>query len=295
MMNVSYREKQSLQRQTIFRVARRALTYIVLLLFAFLFMYPFYNMLIGSFMDDHELFSRTPAFWPKSFDLEAYQVLLDPETYNYGRALFNTFIIAAGLTLGTLFFSSLAGYVFAKRKFPGRDTLFVLTLVTLFLPTQATLIPWYLLMVQKLHWGNTYLPLWVPALTNAFGIFWMRQYIRFTIPDEVIEAAAIDGCSVWGTYWRVVLPLCGPGLVVLGILTFVAGFNDFLGPLLVLSDSDMFTAQLVLANFKGATIVAPRYSILFAGAVLATLPLVVVFLVFQRQLIQGIMSGAVKG
>jgi ABC-type glycerol-3-phosphate transport system permease component len=123
----------------------------------------------------------------------------------------------------------------------------------------------------------------------------MRQYIRATIPDEILDAAAIDGCSVWGTYWRIVLPLISPGLVVLGILTFVAGFNDFLGPLLILTDPNMFTAQLVLANFKGSTIVAPRYSIMFAGGVLATLPLVIIFLIFQRRLIQGVMSGAVKG
>jgi ABC-type glycerol-3-phosphate transport system permease component len=277
------------------RLLQRTLVYILLLVFAFIFLYPFYNMLIGSFMDDSELFSKTPAFWPKSFDLEAYKVLFTLNGYNYGRALLNTFIIAGGLTIGTLFFSSLAGFVYAKREFPGRDKLFMVMLLTLFFPTQATLIPWYLLMVQKLHWANTYLPLWVPALTNAFGIFWMRQYIRSTIPNEIIEAASIDGCSMWGTYWRIILPLCTPGLSVLGILTFVAGFNDFLGPLLILSDPEMFTAQLVLANFKGSTIIAPRYSILFAGGVLATLPLVIVYFIFQRRLIEGVMSGAVKG
>jgi ABC-type glycerol-3-phosphate transport system permease component len=277
------------------RLLQRTLVYILLLVFAFIFLYPFYNMLIGSFMDDSELFSKTPAFWPKSFDLEAYKVLFTLNGYNYGRALLNTFIIAGGLTIGTLFFSSLAGFVYAKREFPGRDKLFMVMLLTMFFPTQATLIPWYLLMVQKLHWANTYLPLWVPALTNAFGIFWMRQYIRSTIPNEIIEAASIDGCSMWGTYWRIILPLCTPGLSVLGILTFVAGFNDFLGPLLILSDPEMFTAQLVLANFKGSTIIAPRYSILFAGGVLATLPLVIVYFIFQRRLIEGVMSGAVKG
>jgi ABC-type glycerol-3-phosphate transport system permease component len=277
------------------RLFQRMLIYILLLVFAFIFLYPFYNMLIGSFMDDSELFSKTPTFWPKSFDFEAYKVLFTLNGYNYGRALLNTFIIAGGLTIGTLFFSSLAGFVYAKREFPGRDKLFMLMLLTMFFPTQATLIPWYLLMVQKLHLGNTYWPLWTAALTNAFGIFWMRQYIRSTIPNEIIEAASIDGCSMWGTYWRIILPLCTPGLSVLGILSFVAGFNDFLGPLLILSDPEMFTAQLVLANFKGSTIIAPRYSILFAGGVLATLPLVIIYFIFQRRLIEGVMSGAVKG
>jgi len=282
-------------RYLIPHIINRLIIYLVLFTFAFIFLYPFYNMFIGSFMDDNELFNRTPTFWPESFDLESYQTLFDLESYNYGRALFNTFLIASVLTAGTLFFCSLAGYTFAKREFPGRDKLFMLMLITLFFPTQATLIPWYLLMVQKLQWGNTYWPFWVPAWASAFGIFWMRQYIRATVPDEILDAAAIDGCSPWTTYLRVVLPVIIPGMSVLGILTFVAGFNDFLGPLLILTDPDMFTAQLVLANFKGTTVVAPRYSIMFAGGALATLPLVIVFFLFQKQLIEGVMSGAVKG
>lgn len=273
----------------------RIIIYIILFAFAVIFLYPFYNMFIGSFMDDNELFSRTPTFWPKSIDFESYHTLFNLGTYNYGRALFNTFLIASVLTIGTLFFCSLAGYAYAKRQFPGRDKLFYAMLITMFLPTQATLIPWYLLMVQKLHWGNTYWPFWIPAWASAFGIFWMRQYIRATVPDEILDAAAIDGCSPWTTFLRVVLPVIIPGMSVLGILTFVAGFNDFLGPLLILTEPDMLTAQLVLANFRGTTIIAPRYSIMFAGGALATLPLVIIFFIFQKQLIEGVMSGAVKG
>jgi ABC-type glycerol-3-phosphate transport system permease component len=123
----------------------------------------------------------------------------------------------------------------------------------------------------------------------------MRQYIRATVPDEVLDAAAIDGCSPWTTFLRVVLPTIVPGMSVLGILTFVAGFNDFLGPLLILTEPNKLTAQLVLVNFRGTTIIAPRYSTMFAGGALATLPLVIIFFVFQKQLIEGVMSGAVKG
>ncbi len=282
-------------RYTIPYLISRIIIYIILFTFAVIFLYPFYNMFIGSFMDDNELFSRTPTFWPKSFDFESYHTLFNLGTYNYGRALFNTFLIASVLTIGTLFFCSLAGYAYAKRQFPGRDKLFYAMLITMFLPTQATLIPWYLLMVQKLHWGNTYWPFWIPAWASAFGIFWMRQYIRATVPDEILDAAAIDGCSPWTTFLRVVLPVIVPGMSVLGILTFVAGFNDFLGPLLILTEPNMLTAQLVLANFRGTTIIAPRYSIMFAGGALATLPLVIIFFIFQKQLIEGVMSGAVKG
>ncbi|MEM7031427.1 MAG: carbohydrate ABC transporter permease [Chloroflexota bacterium] len=293
-MATTIRVKRS-PRYFALHIFNRIIIYIILFSFAFVFLYPFYNMFIGSFMDDSELFSKTPTFWPKSFDLESYTTLFALESYNYGRALFNTFLIATVLTIGTLFFSSLAGFAYAKRNFPGRDRLFMLMLISLFFPTQATLIPWYLLMVQKLQWGNTYWPFWVPAWASAFGIFWMRQYIKATVPDEILDAAAIDGCSPWGTFLRVVLPVIVPGMAVLGILTFVAGFNDFLGPLLILNDPDLFTAQLVLANFKGTTVVAPRYSVMFAGGALATLPLILVFFIFQKQLIEGVMSGAVKG
>lgn len=283
------------RRLNLNRILSYAVIYIVLIFFAFVFLYPLYNMILGSFMDDNELFSRTPVIWPRSFDLEAYERLFTYDAFNYFRAWFNTFFLAFVQVIGVLFFASLAGYTFAKRHFPGRNLLFTIMLLTLFMPTQATLIPWYLLMVQQLKWGNTFWPFWVPAWAGAFGIFWMRQYIKSTIPDELIDAAAIDGCSSFATFWRVVLPNITPGLTVLGILTFITAFNDFLGPLLILSSPDMMTVQLVLANFRGSTIAAPRYSLLFAGATLATVPLIIIFFVFQRQLVAGIMSGAVKG
>jgi cellobiose transport system permease protein len=251
-------------------------------------------MFIGSFMSDTALFSRDPQFWPKNgFDPTSYIQLF--QELGFGRPLFNSFYLATIRTLGVLFFCSLAGFAFAKRRFPGRDLLFVLMLGTMMLPGQITIIPWYLLMVQKLQWGDTYWPFWLPHWANAFGIFWMRQFIASTIPDEMLEAAAIDGSSVFGAFLRIVLPLIVPGMAVLAILDFVQGFNDFLGPLLILSDPDMITAPLALANFKGTTIIAPRYSLMFAGSTLATIPLLIIFFAFQRQLISGIMSGAVKG
>jgi cellobiose transport system permease protein len=268
--------------------------YAVLIAFALIFVFPFYTMFVGSFMRDSELFSSSPNLWPQSgFDPYAYQQLF--QELNYTRPLINTFYVALIQTIGTLFFSSLAGFAFAKRHFPGRDKLFMTMLATMMLPTQATLIPWYLLMVQVFKWSDTYWPFWVPAWASAFGIFWMRQYIATSIPDEMLEAATIDGCSQFASFWRVVLPNIAPGMSVLGILTFVNASNMFLGPLLILSDPQKITAPLALANFKGTTVIAPRYSLMFAGSTLATLPLLVVFFAFQRQLISGIMSGAIKG
>ncbi|MFN8490635.1 MAG: carbohydrate ABC transporter permease [Caldilineaceae bacterium] len=276
------------------RIALRLLLYLFLIFCAFIFMLPFYSMFIGSFMKDTDLFSSNPQFWPKNgFNPISYQQLFGE--IGFGRPLFNSFYLATVRTLGVLFFSSLAGFAFAKRRFPGRDLLFFIMLGTMMLPTQITIIPWYLLMVKVFKWADTYWPFWLPVWANAFGIFWMRQYIASTIPDEMLEAAAIDGASVFGVFMRIVLPLIAPGMAVLGILNFVEGFNDFLGPLLILTSPERITAQLALANFQGTTVIAPRYSLMFAGSVLATLPLLIIFFAFQRQLISGIMSGAVKG
>jgi|GEM_PF-621423 len=272
----------------------RLLTYILLIAFAILFLFPFYSMFVGSFMADSDLFSRSPNLWPKhGFDMTSYRELFS--TVGYARPLFNTFYVAIVQTVGVLFFSALAGYTFAKRRFPGREKLFAAMLLTMLMPTQATLIPWYLLMVKHLRWGDTYWPFWIPAWASAFGIFWMRQYINSAVPDELLDSAAIDGCSPFSAFTRVVLPVVSPGLSVLGVLTFVAASNQFLGPLLILTSPDKITAPLVLANFMGTTIIAPRYSMMFAGSTLATLPLIIVFFLFQRQLIEGIMSGAIKG
>ncbi len=276
------------------RILTYGFIYLLLLVFAIIFLFPFYTMFVGSFMKDSDLFSSSPNIWPVSGIDSSNYVKLFTEL-GYGRPLLNTFYLALVRTLGTLFFSALAGFTFAKRRFPGREILFFIMLGTMMLPTQVTLIPWYLLMVKTLGWANSYWPFWIPQWATAFGIFWMRQYIASTIPDEMLEAAAIDGCSVFGTFWRVVLPLIIPGMAVLGILNFVEGFNLFLGPLLILSDPQMITAPLALANFKGTTVIAPRYSLMFAGSALATLPLLIVFFAFQKQLISGIMSGAVKG
>jgi ABC-type glycerol-3-phosphate transport system permease component len=275
-------------------VIGRIFLYAFLIVCALIFIFPFYSMFLGSFMRDSQLFSRDPQFWPSDgFNMSAYQQLFTE--LGFGRPLFNSFYMALVRTIGSLFFCSLAGFIFAKRRFPGRDKLFVFLLITMMIPGQITLIPWYLLMVQTFKWSDTYWPFWLPEWAYAFGIFWMRQYIASTIPDEMLEAASIDGASLFGSFWRIVLPLIAPGMAVLGILNFVDGFNEFLGPLLILTNPEMITAPLALANFKGTTVIAPRYSLMFAGSTLATLPLIAVYFLFQKQLVSGIMSGAMKG
>ena len=272
----------------------RILLYTFLILLAVFFLFPFYDMFIGSFMQDSDLFSRHPNIWPPNgFDVTNYTKLF--RELGFGRPLFNSFYIATVQTLGAVFFCSLAGFAFAKRRFPGRDRLFAIMLLTMMLPYQATLIPYYLLMVKIFKWSDTYWPFWLPAWAGAFGIFLMRQFISSSVPDELLEAATIDGCSVIGSFFRIVVPVVLPGISVLAILTFLPAFNDFLLPLLILSAPSKITAALALANFKGTTIIAPRYSLMFAGSACVTAPLLAFYFAFQKQLISGITSGALKG
>lgn len=266
--------------------------YLFLTALAVIFLFPFYTMLVGSFMDRSELFSLTPTLWPRQFLVQNYVELF--RDYPFHRYILNSFLLASGQTIGVLFFCSLAGFTFAKRRFPGREVFFTFLLVTMMLPHQSTLIPWYLLMA-RLHWLNTFLPLWIPWWAPAFGIFLIRQYAVAAIPDELLEAATVDGCSLFGLYWRIALPLLAPGLVVLGVLNFVSAWNDFLYSLLVFSEETLRTAPLALALFLGSQTASPRYHIMFAGGVLATLPLIVLFFIFQRRLMEGILAGAIKG
>ncbi len=274
------------------RVLTRAPLYFFLVCVGLIFLFPFYTLFVGSFMHLNEVFSFTPNLWPTNPTTENYHELF--QQFPYLRYLFNSFALAVGQTVGVLFFCLLAGFTFAKRRFPGRDGLFIVVLLSMMIPGQATLIPWYLLMA-RLHWLNTFLPLWLPWWAPAFGVFLMRQFIVASVPDELIEAATTDGCSLFGLYWRVVVPIIVPAITILGVLNFITAWNDFLYSLLVFSSESMRTAPLALALFLGSSTTTPQYTWLFAGSVLATVPLIVIFFVFQRRLMEGIMSGAIKG
>jgi len=282
---ISLRERAA---RSIFRGA----LYALLVLLAVAFAFPFYTMIVGAFMEQADLFSLTPTIVPRHVELTSFGALFAEMPFH--AYIFNSFKLAAGQTSGVLFFCSLAGFTFAKRRFPGRDALFTVLLTTMMIPGQSTLIPFYLLMA-KLGWLNTFLPLWIPWWAPAFGIFLMRQYMVSLVPDELIDAATMDGCSFFGVYWRVALPVAAPALIVLGILNFINAWNDFLYSLLVFTGELSRTAPLALALFLGSQTNSPRYSEMFAGGILATLPLIVIFFVFQRRLVEGVMAGAIKG
>jgi cellobiose transport system permease protein len=278
----------------------RILIYVLLIILTIFFMFPFYTMVIASFMPRNALNSVTPNLWPNPFITSNYTALFTGEINPdlvvktpFLRALFNSLVLAIGQTVPALLLTSLIGFVFAKRRFPGKGFLFIFVLITMMLPYQSTIVPFFLLM-SRLGWINTFLPLWIPWWAPAWGVFLMRQFIQATIPNELIDAAAIDGASVWGMYWRIVLPLIGPIMAVLGILNFMNSWNDFIYSNIIMNDPNMITVPLLLNLFKGATLTVPEYGVMAAGSVIATIPLVIVFFIFQRWLISGIMSGAIK-
>ena len=272
---------------------QKALVYLVLVLVSIIMIAPFYFLVSGSLMDRGEMFKIPPHLWPATLIWENFRTIFTE--YNFARYLRNSLIVSVAQTGGVLFFSSLAGFVFAKRRFPGRDWLFIFVLITAAMPSgQTTIIPFYLLMI-KFHWIDTFWPLIIPWWAPPLSIFLMRQYIAAGIPDDLIAASRLDGTGLFGTYWRIVLPLSIPGLVVVGIMQFVAIWNDFMYSLLVLKSEDMRTATLAIAVLSQRTQAATLYGPLFAGIVVVTVPPILLYFIFQRRLTSGLLSGSIRG
>jgi ABC-type glycerol-3-phosphate transport system permease component len=262
--------------------------YIPLTLTAIFMMLPFVWMLSTSFKPQDEIFTTPPILISPNMSLDGYRYIIDLGVF---RSLVNTFIVAFSSTLVSLFFCSLGGYGFAKFRFPGRNPLFGFLLATMIIPGAVTMVPLYLI-VQKLGWLNTFLPLIVPGAANAFGIFFMRQYIS-TLNDELLDAARIDGCSEFAVFTRVVLPIIAPGMISLGLIFFMGAWNNYLGPLIYLKKAELFTLPLFMMQMTGP----PGYSLFrewMGVAVISVVPLLLIFLVFQRRFTEGITAGAVK-
>jgi len=203
----------------------------------------------------------------------------------------NTIIVTAVKVVGVLITSSLAGYAFARIDFPGRNVLFALYLAVLMVPYQIFLLPQFLIMA-KLGWVNTLLALIVPGLFDAFGTFLLRQFFM-GLPRELEDAAKIDGCNHFQIYWRIMLPLAKPGLIALAIFTFLWSWNDFLWPLVVINSPEKMTLGAGLAFLQGQYLT--DFPLLMAGAMLSTLPVIAVFVVLQRQFVEGVASTGIKG
>ena len=283
----------------------RGIRYLLLISLAIIFVAPFVYMVTASFLPLERMFRYPPAWLPIGGTLENYRGFLTSDRPILRWTLNSTFV-STTTTVLQLFFSSLVAYTFAKRKFPGRDFLFFLGLATMMIPGELTLIPNYIIMRhiplfggndifgQGGHgWLDSYWALIVPNLVSPFAIFLLRQYMKSAVPDELIDAARIDGAGHFRIYWKVVMPLCKPALAALAIFTFQFFWEDLFGPLILINSPDLYTLPLGLALFvQGNRTV---WNLVMAGSVLATIPVILVFLIFQRQFVRGISMAGIKG
>lgn len=267
-----------------------ALMYVVLIGISIFMLLPFVWMISTSFKLPEDVFGFPPVLISPRSTLVNYQYLFEQK--NLVLIVWNTFFVAATSTLLSLLFCSLGGYGFAKYSFPGRNVLFGLLLATMIIPSAVTMVPSFVLM-RWLGWYNTFWPLIVPGAANAFGIFFMRQYIA-SINDDLMDAGRIDGANELGIYWRIILPIIGPGLTSLGLIFFMASWNNYLGPLIWLKTPEKFTLPLAIFQFGGA-VGLTNYNGQMAMSVISIIPLLIIFLVFQRRFVEGITAGAVKG
>ncbi|HOB43098.1 MAG TPA: carbohydrate ABC transporter permease [Bacillota bacterium] len=250
---------------------------------------PFVWMLSTSFKGTKDIFRYPPQWIPQEPTLDNYRKLF--RTVNIGRPLMNTVITAVSITGLSLIICSMAGYAFAKFEFPGKNVLFMGVLGTLMVPGQITMIPVFLLL-KKLGLLNTYSGLVLPGIASAFGIFFMRQFM-VTLPNELLEAARIDGAGEFFIFNRIVLPLCKPALATLGILNFTGSWNNFLWPLIISTDESMYTLPVAVANLAGQY--ATEYGLQMAGSVMVIMPIVIFFLFAQQWFMEGVAMTGMKG
>ncbi|MFJ9352056.1 carbohydrate ABC transporter permease [Streptomyces sp. NPDC101237] len=252
--------------------------------------FPFYWAVIMSTHTTSEIFSYPPKLLPGPHFLENARSLFD--NIDFFGSMANSLLVAGSVTFLVLFFDSLAAFVFAKFAFPGKNPLFALLMVIFMVPAQLSAIPQFVIMA-RLGWIGSMTSLIVPAAANAFGIFWMRQYMKGAIPDELLDASRIDGANFLRQYWHVALPVVRPGLAFLGIFTFMGQWNDYAWPLIALTNPDNVTLQVALSQLNG-THGTTDYGMVMTGALLALVPLLIVFAVGARQIIGDLAKGAVK-
>ncbi|MCQ2009459.1 MAG: carbohydrate ABC transporter permease [Sporolactobacillus sp.] len=260
---------------------------IILSVGGFFMVLPFIWMLLSSVKTDMEILQIPPTVWPKSFTLDNFINLFTQ--MDFLIYLKNTIIIVLFSFIG-LFLNAMAGYGFAKYKFKGKNSLFYLVLATMMIPGQVTMIPVYL-MLNMAHLTNTLLGIALPGMVGAFGIFLFRQFMS-TISDEIIEAARLDGCSEFYIFWKIILPVSRPVLAVQGILTFIAGWNSFIWPLIIANDQKYYTLSVGLALLKGQH--ASNYALQMAGSAFMVVPIVIVFLALQKYILQGFNVSGMK-
>lgn len=265
-------------------------THLCVIIGVLLSIFPFYWLIVMSTSTTGEIFGYPPKLTFGSSFLENVRNVVS--SVDLLQALVNTIIVSTLCAVLVMFFDSLAAFTFAKFDFPGRKWLFVLLIATMLVPGSLSLVPSFILM-SALGWVGTLQALIVPGAANAFGIFLLRQMAAGSIPDELVESARIDGAGFFTTYWRVGVPLLRGGLAFLGIFTFIAAWNDYVWPLIVLVDPDRQTLQTSLQNLN--SVYLTDYGMVMAGALISVIPLIGVFIIGSRHFIANIAAGAIKG
>jgi ABC-type glycerol-3-phosphate transport system permease component len=272
------------------QAAAKPIAYASVIALSAFMVFPFVWMLSSSFKPFSEIFAGT-SFLPLQPTLANYASLFQQS--NALVKLWNSFYIASTATVSSVLLCALGGYAFAKFRFPGRGFLFAVMLASMALPFAVVMVPLFVMMRNVFHWIDTPWPLIVPGAANAFGIFFMRQYM-LSVSDEMLDAARVDGASEFGIFWRIVLPTTVPGLVSLSIIFFMSSWNNFLWPLTILHSDSMQTVPVMLNSLQGPP-GRTAFDVLMAGSVVSVLPMLLVFALLQRHLVAGITSGAVKG
>ena len=284
---VSTPNKPSLRKR-----AASILRHVALIAATLIFLLPFYWMVISSLKENTMVFSNPVQWWPSPIRWQNFLEALNYPGFPFLKFLWNSTFYAGLVTIGTVFSCSLAGYAFARLRFPGRNLFFSLTVASLMIPGIVTFIPVFLLF-KNLGWLGSYLPLIVPSFFgSAFFIFMMRQFF-FGLPEELADAARVDGAGEIGIFFRIMLPLVQPALLVTAVFTFLWTWHEFFGPLIYLSNQDQYPLSLGLYAFRSRR--TTEWGLMMAGAVLTTMPLIVLFAFAQRYFLEGIKMSGLKG
>src|SRR5215204_3208615 len=275
------------QRRDWRRPVARALLYIFLLIGGLMMIFPFVWMIVSSLKSASEIYSL--SLIPPNPSLANYREVLNDTSF--ARWFANSLLVAVITTASVAFFDSLVGYVLAKYRFPGRQLIFLVILSTLMVPTEMLVIPWYVMSIN-LGWTDSYWGIMFPGVISAFGVFLMRQFF-FGVPNDLIDAARLDGFGEFRIFWKIALPLVKPAVAALCIFTFLGNWNAYIWPLIVVRSDNMRTLPVGIAFFSSES--GSAFHLIMAAAAMATIPVIIVFLIFQRQIIKGIALTGVKG
>ena len=268
------------------------LSYFLVILVALIVILPFLWMIVSAFKSQRELFAYPPSFFPKNWKVENFVEAATRGSISFLRMFLNTMMIAVPTTVFNIIFSSMAGYAFARLRFPFRNAIFMIFIASMMVPYAITLIPRFLLFMD-LGFYDTYIPLIVPVMFGtAFSIFLTRQFFM-TLPKELEEAAIVDGCSHFRIWAQIFMPLTKPIIATLAVFQFQSSYNDFLGPVIYISSDVKFTVQMGLNSFRNSF--STRYDLIMAGSIMALIPVVILFICCQKYIVRGIVMGGVKG